>query len=1150
MASIAKKSIGQVISYRDQIKAFKDLVRDALPIDQAIESMAGVAFSKRSGSTSKTACCPFHNERSPSFSVNPQAGYYRCFGSGCGAHGDVFTFIMDFYNVPFMEALAMAGRQVGMEMPEPDGKPARKGAKPVAMDRSRPRINERGAHPSDLKDHALIPVPEKARRPRANLVAKGWHEGNSETPAGTRFYRPKMVHEYRNAAGQLLLSILRLEFMKKEDGVEKRIKIFMPFRLAELPDGAPSELLVDRERRLGWLVRSVMPGSRRPVYGMEGIPEWSASGGRNVLIVEGEKTADAARRLLRGTAGGEGWLVLSPLGGSSSALHADWSDLAGAISDAAPDPVRVLVWPDADTPITRPDGEVIDRQAKYGKEIVNGLAFALARDGLAHDRASFTRISPIAGLTHGWDLADAETEGWTADRVFAKISEEGIRLEPEAQYLEANRPVREEADDPVPFDHDETAIGIRIWDDLMREADDKEAETMSQTTTTLEHTDLDPISTLPVIDESALRAAAQETPARSDVRQVTELTEEEVVAPDEGGNIDLIRDAQVQLIMDNRYFRCLGYEGGCSYFMSMLSGQVFELNPATMRSAYFIHLAPGEWWVRHFQTAPDRNGNFRTDWDAVANALVKATYRVGQYKAENQAGQGAWLDFDRVVFNNGRGLWVENKGPVMIQDFRGEKNYISGRFCGMPDFDNPFPENAPEILELFEIISSLNWAPETRNVSILNLFGWLAIGPLCGILPWRPHMWLSGERGVGKSWIINNIINPIFREYGVNVKADSTESGLRNLLNMHAFPLIFDEAEGETIEDRNRMSKIIRLARHSADPGKSVVAQGVPGGKGQRQYAIASTFLMCSITPQLSAAADQTRFGRAHLLSGLNHYDFVEKLEEPAARLLTPEFSSRMMARMIMHGARILKVCPFMFSGLDSYGLERRLIDVYGTYLAGAWVLLRDDIPESGAAAMAWARETFNMLDGLVSQANEVSEDKDHVRLFHILFSTDIRVESLSLGLRTYSLTEIVQMAVGAYGYEDSITSAEATRSLGRIGIRLGVSMDKVMAQIPAAELASMTPKERSEICARIAKPTDVPDCLLIHKKSSVIERFLEKTPYATNYADVMVQAKGVRKGGSIHFIFGNSRFLEVPLEMVSLGEEMTDGGNEQVRGE
>lgn len=60
--------------------------------------------------------CPFHNEKSPSFSVSRQKQMYYCFG--CGAGGNVFTFIMEYENYSFVEALRMLAQRVGMEIPE------------------------------------------------------------------------------------------------------------------------------------------------------------------------------------------------------------------------------------------------------------------------------------------------------------------------------------------------------------------------------------------------------------------------------------------------------------------------------------------------------------------------------------------------------------------------------------------------------------------------------------------------------------------------------------------------------------------------------------------------------------------------------------------------------------------------------------------------------------------------------------------------------------------------------------------------------------------------------------------------------------------------------------------------------------------------
>ena len=59
--------------------------------------------------------CPFHNEKTPSFTVNDQKGFYHCFG--CGAHGSVIDFVMDTEGLEFLEAVDRLATEAGMEMP-------------------------------------------------------------------------------------------------------------------------------------------------------------------------------------------------------------------------------------------------------------------------------------------------------------------------------------------------------------------------------------------------------------------------------------------------------------------------------------------------------------------------------------------------------------------------------------------------------------------------------------------------------------------------------------------------------------------------------------------------------------------------------------------------------------------------------------------------------------------------------------------------------------------------------------------------------------------------------------------------------------------------------------------------------------------------
>ena len=62
------------------------------------------------------ACCPFHNEKTPSFVVSPSKGVYKCFG--CGKGGNAVTFLMEHENITYPEALKMVAKRYGIEVKE------------------------------------------------------------------------------------------------------------------------------------------------------------------------------------------------------------------------------------------------------------------------------------------------------------------------------------------------------------------------------------------------------------------------------------------------------------------------------------------------------------------------------------------------------------------------------------------------------------------------------------------------------------------------------------------------------------------------------------------------------------------------------------------------------------------------------------------------------------------------------------------------------------------------------------------------------------------------------------------------------------------------------------------------------------------------
>ncbi|QPC99916.1 DNA primase [Qipengyuania soli] len=77
------------------------------------------------------ACCPFHNEKSPSFYVNDEKGFYHCFG--CEAHGDAIRWLTDQRGMPFMDAVKELAGEAGMEVPAPDPRAAERAEKRASL---------------------------------------------------------------------------------------------------------------------------------------------------------------------------------------------------------------------------------------------------------------------------------------------------------------------------------------------------------------------------------------------------------------------------------------------------------------------------------------------------------------------------------------------------------------------------------------------------------------------------------------------------------------------------------------------------------------------------------------------------------------------------------------------------------------------------------------------------------------------------------------------------------------------------------------------------------------------------------------------------------------------------------------------------------
>jgi len=318
--------------------------------------------------------------------------------------------------------------------------------------------------------------------------------------------------------------------------------------------------------------------------------------------------------------------------------------------------------------------------------------------------------------------------------------------------------------------------------------------------------------------------------------------------------------------------------------------QVIEFSARELeRAGPLLQLAPLSWWESAY---PAREG-FAVR--AAANELIRACHRAGIFDPARARGRGAWLDEDRLVLHLGNRLLVDGI-PHEIGSLPSACIYEQARPL---DVRLGEPLGPAEAARLMDVCMQVAW--EDREGMGRLLAGWLVVAPICGAMPWRPHLWITSEHGAGKTWVLDNIVKPVLGPLALQVQSKTTEAGLRGELGLDARPVIFDEAETQNLRDRERLQQIPDLARqasseHGADMLKGTQTSGV------KRYRIRSCFAFSSINVGLAEAADQSR---TIVLPMAPSDDSVERdngfarLKAIVAEIITPDFAGRFLARTL-----------------------------------------------------------------------------------------------------------------------------------------------------------------------------------------------------------------------------------------------------------
>jgi putative DNA primase/helicase len=292
-----------------------------------------------------------------SFSVNLETGRWKDFADhGTSGKDLVSLYAYLFHNDDQGAAARELAQSHGITV---DAEAIQKAAEKVTnIEAAKPRL--------------VMPVPADAPQE----PDEQWNTGFRHPEFG----KPSRVWPYRDAKGRLLLYVARYD-------VEPRKQV-LPW----------SYVFDPAKNRHRWTIRGITGKDKRPLYGLDRL---AANPDADAILVEGEKTADAAQELMGDTCVAVAWL-----GGVESADKVSVKALEGR---------RVILWPDFDAQRDKATGNLMPMHEQPGIRAMMALAQQLK--GVA--REVLLVGYDIDPENAGWDLADGLQEGWTGERVMA-----------------------------------------------------------------------------------------------------------------------------------------------------------------------------------------------------------------------------------------------------------------------------------------------------------------------------------------------------------------------------------------------------------------------------------------------------------------------------------------------------------------------------------------------------------------------------------------------------------------------------------------------------------------------------------------------------------------------------------------------------------
>jgi len=528
-------------------------------------------------------------------------------------------------------------------------------------------------------------------------------------------------------------------------------------------------------------------------------------------------------------------------------------------------------------------------------------------------------------------------------------------------------------------------------------------------------------------------------------------------------------------------YRAVGYDHGRYYYLAGRAEQVMELSASSHTKLNLLSIAPLDFWENRF---PAKN---EVAWDMAANTLMRQCERAGVYDPSRIRGRGAWWDDEKSILHVGSNLIVNGKPSPLTS--RNVKFIYEAAPPMQIDMENPL--SAAEARQFVELCQMLQWE---KPISAKLLAGWIFMAPICGALVWRPHIWITGGSGTGKSWVQTNIVHAVLANNAIMPQGSATEAGIRQALGQDARPVVFDEAESADEQAQKRMQGIMELSRQASSENGGSIFKGSANGKAIT-YRIRSMFAFSSIGVGIQQFADKTRISVLAL-----HVDQAKSEDKRAkdfaalqlkvAELLTDDYCAKLRARAVNMIAIVrANAKTFATAGAAVIGTQR-LGDQIGSMLAGVYALSSDKLITI-EAARKWVEEQD------WTEEASMGERKDEMACLSHILEYVVKVNS-SGGQKDLNIGELISIAEGD-GYETPVSKIMAGEALMRHGIKIGL------------------------------------DGISVANNHTALAKILASTQWAKEWGRILKRIEGaeVRKPERFGTVGGTQRCVFIPFEQI-----------------